>query len=221
MRPLVFHLADKSMKSGLRAFFRRPDWAETFGCAPIEIDPESDFDFYQIGGRTDGSLWRNAHEHLATHLHSHEYAVIILDEDFDPYPGATQIAADISQNMMDAGWDPNRFAVIVIEPMLEAWLWAPTDTVAQAFGFKTFQEMQTPLINAGYWTPNEPKPIKVHQKDARDCAGKHGKIKVGSAVFRKVFAQIDRSALDACQEPSFQRMRAQLQSWFPQTGGAA
>ena len=123
MRDLIIHVADQHMEKGLRAFFGRDDWHHAIGCARFDIDSESENEIYRVPGRTDGSVWKQAHENLEPFRAKYRRAVIVLDADFDPHPGAETLQQDISEAMIGFGWEPDRFAVIVIQPELEAWLW--------------------------------------------------------------------------------------------------
>ncbi len=229
MRPIVFHLADESMEKGFRAFFRRSNWHHAMGCARFEIDPENSRDIYRISGhnsalnpfRNDPGIHQHAHENLATHLKTHEHAVIILDESFGGSPGAAALRDEIACNMMSSGWKEERFEVVVIQPMLEAWLFADNLNVARAFGFPDFQSLQQPLIERGLWKPGQHKPEAANLKEAKKVALKTGgKSRLGSSPFPKLFEQISSRAFNACHEPGFQQMRSRLQSWFPVEGGA-
>lgn len=221
MSDIVFHLADKSMAEGLRAFFRRDNWHYALGCGQFNIDSESRDDVFQIGGCTDGGLWKNAHTNLATHFHTHRHAVIILDKDFDPYPTPQQIREDIRANMRQRGWTDDRFEVIVIEPMLEAWLWADAVSTAKGFGVADFGTLKQELVDHGLWNPAEPKPSQM--KAARDLAAKIGRRKTGSPIFREVFNSLSSRALSTCVEPGFVLLLRTLREWFPPApaGGAA
>jgi hypothetical protein len=223
MSDIVFHLADKSMAEGLRAFFRRDNWHYALGCRRFDIDPDSRDDIFQIGGCTDGGLWKNAHTNLATHFRTHQHAVIILDKDFDPYPAPQKIREDIRANMRQRGWTDDRFEVIVIEPMLEAWLWADAVSTAKGFGVSDFDELKNQLVAKNLWNPTDPKPKPTHMKAARDLAAKIGHRSTGSPIFREVFTSLSSRALSACVEPSFVLLLHTLQTWFPHTpaGGAA
>lgn len=221
MRPVVFHLADKAMADGFRAFFKRNNWHYALGCARFDINHESDEDIFQIPGCTDPGIWQNAHNNLTTHFKSHERAVIVLDEYFGVRFKAAIIAKDITRNMLKSGWERERFEVIVITPMLEAWLWADNINVVRAFGFHNFNELQRPLIDRGLWVEGEFKPAPAYLKEAKEVALKLGNTKMGSAVFRRLFEKLSSRAIDACQEPGFQLMRARLREWFPPKGGKA
>jgi hypothetical protein len=213
MRDVIFHVADKNMEEGLRAFFLRNNWHHALGCSRFEIDPESNMDLYRVAGDTDGGVWKHAHKNLQNFKDKYRYAVIMLDEDFDPHPGAAVLRDDISNGMIASGWEEGRFAVIVIQPELEAWLWAPNANVARAFGHTTFTEFRALLEAEGLWNMGDPKPQNL--KGARDRAAKLGGKKTGSPLFRSVFAHVSRRALDDCQEPGLLALRMALIGWFP------
>jgi hypothetical protein len=219
MRPIVFHLADGAMEEGFRAFFKRENWHYALGCDRFGIDALSLEDIYRVAGRTDQALWKSAHEYLDPFRETYERAVIVIDEYFDPSPGAAQIRADVSENMRMSGWDEERFEVVVIEPMLEAWLWMESDHVAKAFGLEgDYTKLREVLIAEKLWEADQPKPSQL--KAARDRAAALGKSKSGRAIFRNVFNAVSSRALNRCVEPGFVQLRRILQTWFPQ-GGAA
>jgi hypothetical protein len=219
MGDVIFHLADEHMEKGLKAFFARDDWHFALGCRPFEIDPRGENDLYRVPGHTDPGIWKHAGENLRPFRDLYRYAVIILDADFDPSPGADVLRADISADMVKAGWAPERFAVIVIEPELEAWLWAPNQNVALAFGHDNFDQLRGRLERENLWTPGQPKPNDL--KRARDRAARLGGKKTGGPIFKGVFSEISNRACNRCVEPGFVAMRTALQGWFPPEGGAA
>lgn len=219
MRDVIFHLADEHMEKGLKAFFARDNWHFALDCRRFEIDPKSEADFYRVPGHTDGGIWRHAAENLRPFLDQYEHAVIVLDADFEPHPGADVLREDISAAMVQAGWPLERFAVVVIEPELEAWLWAPNLNVARAFGHEDFEQMRATLEREGLWNPGEAKPHDL--KAARDRAARLGGKKLGGPIFKGVFSVISRAAFNQCVEPGFITLRTALQTWFPADGGAA
>lgn len=230
MREIVFHLADAAMEDAFRAFFRREDWHFALGCRRFDIDPYSARDIYRIAGsnsdlnpcRNDPGIWNHAHDNLQSHLKTHERAVIVLDEFFGGSTGAESLTETITQNLCNSGWAVENVSVIVIRPMLEAWLWADNPNVAQAFGFSDFRSLQEPLIERNLWDRGAPKPLPDKMKEAKKVALKLGQHKkLPSSPFVSVFRSISSRAFDICQEPGFQQMRQTLQAWFPQEGGMA
>jgi hypothetical protein len=213
MRPIVFNLADNAMVEGLSVFFQRENWHHALGCREFDIDPCSDRDFLKVPGRNDDALWHSAHLYLDPFRETHERAVVILDEEFGSSPGAATIRTDVEANLLRSGWEEDRIAVIVIEPMLEAWLWMDSDHVARAFGHPDYQELRARLVEEGLWEAGQPKPYEL--KAARDRAAKLGRTKSGRAAFANVFASVSSRALGRCTEPGFLRLRETLQRWFP------
>ena len=219
MRDVIFHLADEHMEKGLKAFFERDDWHFAVGCRRFEIDPLNENDLFRVPGHTDGGIWKHAGNNLRLFRDKYQRAVIILDADFKPHPGADVLRRDISAAMIQSGLKTEQFAVIVIEPELEAWLWSPNLNVALAFGHKDFDQLRGALERERLWNPGEPKPTDL--KRARDRAARLGGKKTGGQIFKGVFSKISSRACERCVEPGFVAMRAALQDWFPADGGAA
>lgn len=215
MKPLVFHLADGAMVEGLKGFFRRDNWHYAIGCAKVEIDPESEQDFFKVPGRNDQAVWKSAHAYLEPFQATHERAVIVLDEHFDPSPGAEQIHADVSANMIRSGWPEDRFRVVVIRPMLEAWLWMESDHVAKAFGVKDYATLRAALVEENLWDAGQPKPKAAELKAACSRACRMGGSKSARTTFSNIFSVVSSKALNRCEEPGFKLLRATLQEWFP------
>jgi len=215
MKPIVFHLADGAMVEGLKGFFRRDNWHHAIGCDKVQIDPESEQDFFKVPGRNDQAVWKSAHVYLAPFKEVYEHAVIIIDETFDPSPGAEEIRMDISTNMIEAGWQEERFKVVVIEPMLEAWLWMESDHVAKAFGVSDYKTLRSLLVKEKLWDAGEPKPKAAELKYAclRACA--IGGKKSARSTFANIFEVVSSRALNKCTEPGFNLLRETLRVWFP------
>lgn len=219
MRDIIFHLADAHMEAGFRAFFARDNWHHVLGCSRFEIDPESERDINRRGGYTDGGIWKHAHSNILPFKDDYRYAVIVLDADFEPHPGVETLRADITKNMLGAGWAEGSFCVVVIDKELEAWLWAPNVNVAKAFGHNDFEQMREALAQRNLWDAGAPKPNDL--KAARNLAARLGGKRTGGPIFRGVFEGISKRACDLCQENGFITMRTALQTWFPTEGGAA
>jgi hypothetical protein len=219
MRPLIIHMADNAMVEGLKGYFRRDLWHYALGCAPFALDPNSERDFLKVPGANDQAVWKYAHVHLAPFRETHERAIIMLDEWFDPTPGAEVLQEEIEANMLGAGWARERFEVIVIQPMLEAWLWMESNHVAKAFGWKDYNELRDRLVQENLWNPGEAKPHELKKAAAR--ASKLGKVKSGRRTFANVFSAVSSRSLDRCSEPGFHRFRDTLRAWFPTAQGGA
>ena len=122
---------------------------------------------------------------------------------------------DISTNMIEAGWQEERFKVVVIEPMLEAWLWMESDHVAKAFGVSDYKTLRSLLVKEKLWDAGEPKPKAAELKYAclRACA--IGGKKSARSMFANIFEVVSSRALNKCTEPGFNLLRETLRVWFP------
>jgi len=216
MRPLIFHLADNSMVEGLRAFFQKDTWHYALGCRRFDIDAVGDTDFLKIPGGDDQVVWKSAGENLETFCETHERAIVILDEWFDPWPGAAQIKSDITADLVNYGWQSERIEIIVIQPMLESWVWMESDHVAKAFGWPSYVELREQLVSEGLWAAGAPNPHAL--KEACNRAARLGKTRSGRIIFRNVFRAVSSRSLNRCEEPGFMAMRSALQTWFPVEG---
>ena len=226
MRNLVIHSADNTMENGIKAFFQRSDWHDVMDCARFDIDPTNDNDFYRVPSHKDYMVWQNAAKNLGSHIGRFEHAVIILDEHFKPSPGAGQIYADIERDMVTAGWPRERFEVIVIRPMMEAWLWTDDKSLQAAFGMGNFPTFRQQLVEEGLWTFGEWKPNRDGMKEVTARAMAAGWRLTKDILFTTVFSELQKEAVDHCIEPGFVLLRQTLQRWFPKEppiaeGGAA
>jgi hypothetical protein len=222
MRPIVFHLADHHMAEGFKAFFKRNDWQFKLGCERFDFDPDDERELFRVGGCTDPALFASAHENLRLHQRTHQKAIVIIDAQFPGSPGtdgdgAAEIRQRILAKLHGSGWAEGRVEVVVIQPMLEAWLWSESDHVSAIFGVPNFADLRTTLVEKGVWVAGESKPQDF--KEATALAGRIKQRVSGAALFRKVFTCA--RTLNGCSEPGFNRLRTTLQTWFPANGGAA
>jgi hypothetical protein len=213
MRPLVFHVPDGQMEAGLRAFFHNASFHHKLGCAKFDIDWQSDDDFFRVPGLTDPGVYQTAHDNLRPFQRTHEHALVLLDETFPGSPGAAQIQESVSKNMRSSGWLDERFQVIVIQPMLEAWLWTDNQHVEKAFGHTRPPSLRQRMNTAHLWPEGTAKPVDL--KAATVTAAGWGGKKSSAALFGAVFGS--PRSLAECVEPGFIRLRETLQGWFPPT----
>lgn len=122
MRPLVFHLADGQMEAAFRAFFAQPGFPHKLSCARFAFDPEEDI--LRVPEHKDPEVFAQAHENLRPFQRSHERAIVVLDQQFPGTPpgGAEEIRQTMKRRLIRTGWRDDRCEIVVIQPMLEAWL---------------------------------------------------------------------------------------------------
>ena len=107
------------------------------------------------------------------------------------------------------------FEVIVIQPMLESWLWTDDAMTASAFGVAGMASLKAQLVSEGLWTIGKAKPERARMKEARNRAITIGGRLTVKVVFSTVFGYLSKRALDQCTEPGFLLLRETLRRWFP------
>jgi len=208
MRPVVFHLADKRMRTCFAAFYTRADVSRQLGCAPFAFDPEKDV--FQDPGCTDpGSYWY-AHENLDPYKGTHERVLVVLDEQWEASPGAVTIAVDVRRNLESAGWAADRVEVVVIAPELEAWMWTGASTVNGALRCDPNLDVRAQLGRDNLWPDGNPKP--PDPKWAIKAAMHYGRAKSETLAMKHICAQAD---VGGCLDPAFALMRDAFRRWFP------
>ena len=203
MRDVVFLVADGSMEQMLRGFFSRPAAHTRLGCAPFVFDAAQDV---IVAARRDPEVYRLSHELLRPYLSTHDHAVVMLDNDWEGSPGPSKIHEQVSERMRGS-WE--QFAVIVLDPELEAWVWQENQNVATALGCPTnFREI---LRRSGHWPAGRPKP--KDPKDALQHLRIHHRADRSKAVFNRVAAQV---SVKGCVDAAYQLLRDTLRDWFPE-----
>jgi hypothetical protein len=201
-RDIVFLVADNGIKQVLKGFLSREPH-KRIGCGKFDIDPELEI---RVEPTNDPGVYVKAHELLQPYQHSHEHAVVILDDDWDGSPRAHAIRESIGQRLA-AGW--KEFAVIVIEPELEAWLMDENEHLARIFRCPdNYREI---LGAAGFWPEGAPKPPRP--KEALDYLRERHRARATNAEFGKLASAI---SVRHCQNAAFVQLREQLRVWFPE-----
>ena len=191
------------MKHVVKGFIGREPHRR-LGCGTFSIDPDLEI---RVEPTKDPGVYGKAHELLQPYQHSHRCAVVILDADWDGSPGATAIREHVSQRLAE-GW--KEFAVIVIEPELEAWLM--NDNSAHLVKiFKSPENYRQVLAGAGHWPKDAAKPPRP--KEALEYLRRRHKVKAFNAEFGKLAAAM---SVRQCQDPAFIQLRDQLRAWFPE-----
>jgi hypothetical protein len=217
MRPLVFHLADGQMEASFLAFFGQSGYAHKLGCARFDFDPEEDI--LRVPEHKDPQVFGWAHENLRPFLRSHERAVVVLDRQFPGTPpgGAEEIRQTIKRRLVRAGWREDHCEIVVIQPMLEAWLWTDSPHVEAALGHRRPPTLRSKMQQQGLWPEGLDKPPDL--KHATATAAAWGGIVCDAALFTTVFAS--PRSLSGCKEPGFLLLRDTLRRWFPPEGANA
>ncbi|MEU8038069.1 hypothetical protein [Streptosporangium sp. NPDC049078] len=129
----------------------------------------------------------------------------MLDAAWEGSPGAVAIRDDIAERMKGS-WE--RFAVVVIDPELEAWVWQDSPHLAQVL--KCPPDFRAILERSGHWPANTLKP--PDPKAALDHLRRRYRVKAFNADFGKLAAKI---SVRHCQDAAFNYLCDHLRAWFP------
>jgi len=149
-RDIVFLLADKGMELVITGFLGRPRFHRSLGCGEFAFNPRLDI---IVSPTKDSGMSKYARGLLKSYERTHRRAVVIVDADWVGSPGAATLREQV-ERVMSEGW--KEFAVIVIEPELEAWIMSDNPHLATIFGCPgNYREL---LAEAGWWPADRAKP---------------------------------------------------------------
>lgn len=204
VKNLFVLVADLDMENALHALLTR---STSLGIHDITFDIE------RHPGR-DAGCRAHAVEHLRPFLGSYDRALVV----FDRYGSGSDDPRDCIGKALDGklranGWPDQRAKVIVIEPELEAWLWAGSPVLSQALGWgSAYGDLRRWLVSRGLWSPDSPKP--EDPKKAMRAAMRHRRTPWSS----RLFAGLGQSmSFSRCRDPAFTELRDTLRAWFPPT----
>ncbi len=204
-RDCVFLVADKTMKEVFKAFLTREEFHQSLGCAPFEFDPEEDL----VAESTDNAVFHRADLLLRQYELSHRRAVVALDAEWDGSPGVEAIVAGIQEKLRTRGWE--HYAVIVIEPELEAWIWQDNPHVHTALRYCGKKGLREWLKETGEWPEGSPKPL--NPKAAMRKVLGHTRTPWSASIHKRVASRV---SVRGCLDPAFQRLAETFRMWFPE-----
>lgn len=202
-RDIVFLLADKGMEQVVSGFLGRQRFQQSLGCGQFDFNPRLDL---IVSPTKDSGMPKYACGLLKSYERTHRRAVVIVDADWVGSPGATALREQLEQRM-SAGW--KEFAVIVIEPELEAWIM--NDNAHLATIFRCPGDYRELLAEAGWWPGDCAKPPRP--KEALEYLKRRHRARATNAEFGKLAAVM---SVRQCQDLAFIQLRDQLRAWFPE-----
>ncbi|MGP4097182.1 methylation-associated defense system protein MAD4 [Nonomuraea sp. KM90] len=205
-RDIVFLVADGGMEQMLRGFFGRDQFHRSLACGAFDFDPSQDI---VVAPTKDPGVYSTAHELLRPYEASHHRAVVMLDAAWDGSPGSPAIYDQVKLKLTGV-WD--EFAVVVIDPELEAWIWQDSPHLAEVF--KCPADFRAILAKSGHWPATMKKP--PDPKAALDHLRRRYKLKIFNADFRKLAARI---SVRHCEDAAFNHLCNYLRAWFPASYG--
>lgn len=203
MRDIAFLLADKGMEQVIKGFLNRDQFHQSLGCGRFDFDPRKDI---IVSPTKDPGMFRDAVGLLQIYEKSHARAVLVVDADWKGSPGAPAIKKKL-EKILSPRWE--KFAVIVIEPELEAWIMNDNPHVATTF--RCPKDYRKILEAAEWWPADAAKPPRP--KEALEHLKRNHGARAVNADFGKLAAKM---TVRNCKDPAFLQLRDQLRAWFPE-----
>jgi len=210
-RDLFLVVADLDAENAVRTLLC--DRQQALGVR-VEFNPDRppQGDLLRYNGR-DSGCFKDAVDLLRTPQRTHRHAMLIFDRDgsgAEDRPRG-EIEGELESKLHANGWNDGTVSVIVIEPELEAWVWASSPRIADALGWHDDRQQLRPFLKtAGLWNDNAPKPSDP--KEAMRTALKEKQKPLGARLFADLASRV---GLGQCQDPAFQKFRESLRQWFP------
>ena len=199
---LIVLAADKHIAATVETLLhqRRADLGIRAVSFEVRRHPESD-----PGCRT------RAAEFLRPLIRRYRYALVVFDHaGCSSQDARREVQRELERVLGRNGWT-GRSKAIVIDPELEAWVWAPSGKVAQALGWnRGFEPLREWLEDQGSWSAHRSKPDDP--KKALGQALRRNRKVPSSALFKALAASL---AFDDCRDPAFNELRQTLRTWFP------
>lgn len=218
-RDIVFLVADKNMEEVFSAFLSRDKFHHSLGCDEFKFDAGLDIHRHP---RKDPGVYNEADAFLETYRDSHYCAVVVLDSEWEGSPGAEKIRTKLEADLKDR-WE--RFAVIVIDPELEQWVWISRKGadnahevhphVVSCLKYAKDKPLHQWLRENDNWDEERVKPKRP--KDAVEQILKQSRTPRSSAIYRNI---VERVSVNGCQDIAFQALVVKLQEWFALGGRA-
>jgi hypothetical protein len=168
------------------------------------------FDVYPHPERDPGCRLK-AHEFLRVSLASHEHALVLFDRAGcgKESVGRAALEREVEERLAASGWCA-RAAAIVMDPELEAWIWADSPHVERLVGWAGARGgLRGWLEGERVWQNGAPKPHDP--KSAVERTLYRARKPRSSALYQLLAQQVGFST---CADPAFQKMRSTLQAWF-------
>lgn len=168
-------------------------------------------DLLRYSGRDSGCV-KDAVDVLRAAQRTHQHAILIFDHHGSgaDHKSRDTIESELQQELNANGWTDGDAAVIVIEPELEAWVWAASPRVQDVLGWKDERhELRDFLERKGFWDKDAIKPNDP--KEAMKAALKQKNMPGGARVFARLASRV---GLSQCEDPAFQKFRETLHRWF-------
>lgn len=200
MDDLVVLVADKNMQFALQGVLKRP---QALGIRRVTHQ-------FRVHIGRDGGVRSSGPEMLEIERTRFSHALLILDYEGC---GATNTSAlaveDALDQRLERVWGKAGKA-IVVSPEIDAWMWGSDTVLRQVLSWPLKENIRDWLRQRGFEFGAHQKPLRP--KEALDAMRLVHRLPRSSAVYEKITGRI---SLQNCSDQAFQRLRTQLQSWFP------
>jgi hypothetical protein len=201
-RDLIVFVSDKNILFTLKAALERPD---SLGIRPIS------FDFRTHPGR-DGGMRTTGVASVAVERARFQHALLMFDHEGcgEMETSATELEARLDYGLRLV-WSTNA-KTIVIDPEVDVWMWGADNALRQAIGWPHTGSIRNWIDQRDYQLSTSGKPLRP--KEALEAVLKECRLPRSSAVYKSIASRL---SLSRCEDAAFQRLKAQLQAWFPKT----
>lgn len=199
MSDLVLLVSDKNMQGALRGALAR---SAALGIRPITTE------FIVHSGR-DGGVRTSGPGLLALKRRTCRHALLLLDHEGS---GTTKTPTDLEHDLdesLQVIWGDAAKA-IVISPELDVWMWGSDNVLQEVLGWTSAQQLRPWLRANGFAFTENGKPERP--KEAMERVMRELRQPRSSSLYEEIASRI---SLSRCKDPAFQRLRNQLQQWFP------
>ena len=196
---LVLLAADKNMEYLCKAGLRRP---EALGIRPIRIE-------FRVHPARDGGVRTDSPRMLSLEQFRFRHALMVLDHEGS---GTRYEAKDLERQLdeqLQRYWG-DRAKAIVIEPELEAWVWASDNALRQILRWQSERPVRGWLREQGF-TVDELGKLE-RPKEALAALVQAVRQPRSAALYSRIG---ERISLENCVDPAFNRLKQHLQKWFP------
>ncbi|MDD9864538.1 MAG: hypothetical protein OXU54_08200 [Gammaproteobacteria bacterium] len=200
-KALIVLVADQDMAQTVKGLLGR--W-QSLGIAPVKFEVRRHHN-------RDGGCRVGATQYLRPFLGNYRHALVV----FDFRGSGTRLTREKTQEEVEkalrqGGWE-DRAKAIVIEPELEAWVWAASEKVPEILGWKgEYSALKHWLHKQDLW-PNDnlkpPDPKTAMERTMRESRSRR--------TSRKFYELASAVKLEHCRDPAFNELKKTLQAWFP------
>ena len=205
-RDLLILVADRDMEYAIRGLLALPQRLRT---GPYSYD-------VRRHPRRDAGCRTQAAEYLRPFVQGFRYAMVIFDLDGSgSHESREDTQRKVERRLSTSGWK-GRSKAVVIDPELEAWVWASSSVVAEILGWgPRYRELRSWLESQGLWPMSHPKPPDPKKAVQRAMleARLRAQVRRSSTKFHDLGRRV---SVRGCLDPAFGELRDTLQTWFPE-----